>query len=203
RTSLYAVRTQVVPNERTNSLIVTATPETILLVQQVIEELDQPVEYQTTTYIFPVQNGQAADVANLLNQALRGGGGYSGYSSYSNRYSGRYGGTSFGFNRNNFNRGNFGGSSFRGSSSPYGSTSRPGGSFGQRRTRAAGEEALQGDNADPFVGAEGSDEEPPLVQEDEEEDSGRPATSRQFGGFRGGGGGFSVGGFHAAVLAAG
>ena len=71
--ALYAVRAQVVPNERTNTLIVTATPSNLAIAAMVIEELDKQVEYETTTYVLPLANAQAIDVAFLLEQALRTG----------------------------------------------------------------------------------------------------------------------------------
>ena len=54
--ALYAVRAQVVPNERTNTLIVTATPSNLAIAAMVIEELDKQVEYETTTYVLPLAN---------------------------------------------------------------------------------------------------------------------------------------------------
>lgn len=77
--ALYAVRAQVVPNERTNTLIVTATPSNLAIAAMVIEELDKQVEYETTTYVLPLANAQAIDVAFLLEQALRTGGTSSSY----------------------------------------------------------------------------------------------------------------------------
>lgn len=79
RTAFYAVRAQVVPNERTNSLIVTATPSNLAIAEMVIQELDKPVEFESTTYVLPLANAQAMDVAYLLDQALRTGGTSSSY----------------------------------------------------------------------------------------------------------------------------
>jgi general secretion pathway protein D len=61
---------QVASDTRTNSLVVTATPENQDVVGRVIRELDTPIETQTTTFVFPLQNAKATDVANLLLSAF-------------------------------------------------------------------------------------------------------------------------------------
>ncbi|HRF59463.1 MAG TPA: secretin N-terminal domain-containing protein [Fimbriimonadaceae bacterium] len=70
----------VVADVRTNSLVVTATDENQVLVDQVIKELDTEVQVQTSTFVFPLANARADQMANLLNQAFgtrqgAGGGG--------------------------------------------------------------------------------------------------------------------------------
>ncbi len=71
----------VVADERTNSLIVTATEENQQLVSKVIAELDTEVKVENTTFVFPLNNARAEDIASLLQQAfgtrtgLTGGGG--------------------------------------------------------------------------------------------------------------------------------
>ncbi len=57
---------QVAADARTNSLVVTATPENQEVVSRVIRELDTPVETHTTTFVFPLENAKASDVASLL-----------------------------------------------------------------------------------------------------------------------------------------
>lgn len=61
---------QVATDLRTNSLIVTATPDNQKVVSRVILELDRPVETQSTTFVFPLLNAKATDVANLLLSAF-------------------------------------------------------------------------------------------------------------------------------------
>ncbi|MBI3947527.1 MAG: type II secretion system secretin GspD [Armatimonadetes bacterium] len=176
RSSYSAVRTQVVPDTRTNSLIVTATPEHLELVESVIKELDQPVQYETTTFIFPVQNAQATDIATLLGQALRSGG-----SSY------RGGQWSAGGYRQGSSGSRPGSSSFRPSSQPTGSSSRPG---GNRRSRDPDQPPGAHGEAEAAAEETNADAEGWLPVEDEEDADGRPAASRQFQ--PGQGGGFSV-----------
>lgn len=61
---------QVAPDTRTNSLVVTATDENLVLIAKVIKDLDTPVDYQTSTFVFPLENARASDVATLLQQAF-------------------------------------------------------------------------------------------------------------------------------------
>ncbi|MEI7576707.1 MAG: secretin N-terminal domain-containing protein [Armatimonadota bacterium] len=60
----------VASDTRTNSLVITATDESQLIVAQVIKDIDKPVEFQNTTFVFPLNNAKADDVANLLNQSF-------------------------------------------------------------------------------------------------------------------------------------
>ncbi|HVT14142.1 MAG TPA: secretin N-terminal domain-containing protein [Fimbriimonadaceae bacterium] len=60
----------VVADDRTNSLVVTATPENQILVKKVIDDLDQEVPIQNTTFVFPLSNARATDVATLMQQAF-------------------------------------------------------------------------------------------------------------------------------------
>ena len=60
----------VASDTRTNSLVITATDESQLIVGQVIKDIDKPVEFQNTTFVFPLNNAKADDVANLLNQSF-------------------------------------------------------------------------------------------------------------------------------------
>lgn len=62
----------VVADARTNSLVVTATEANLKLVGDVIAELDQPVTYESSTFVFPLGNARADQVAQLLNQAFGG-----------------------------------------------------------------------------------------------------------------------------------
>lgn len=60
----------VAADARTNSLVVTATDENQLVVESVIKSLDKPIEFQNTTFVFPLNNAKADDVAQLLNNAF-------------------------------------------------------------------------------------------------------------------------------------
>jgi general secretion pathway protein D len=60
----------VVADDRTNSLVVTATPENQLLVDKVVRELDTEVPIQNTTFVFPLSNARATDIATLMQQAF-------------------------------------------------------------------------------------------------------------------------------------
>lgn len=55
---------------RTNSVIVTTTDENQALVAQVIKELDTEVKLESNTFVFPLENARADQVANLLRQAF-------------------------------------------------------------------------------------------------------------------------------------
>lgn len=68
----------VVADSRTNALVVTATEENQVLVGDVIKELDLDVPLAASTFVIPLNNARADQVANLLNQAFgtrTGGGG--------------------------------------------------------------------------------------------------------------------------------
>lgn len=60
----------VASDARTNSLVITATEESQLIVAQVIKDIDKPVDFQNTTFVFPLNNARADDIANLLNQSF-------------------------------------------------------------------------------------------------------------------------------------
>jgi len=60
----------VVADDRTNSLVVTATAQNQDVIAQVINELDTEVEYVDSAVVLPLNNARAADVATLLNQAF-------------------------------------------------------------------------------------------------------------------------------------
>lgn len=66
----------VVSEPRTNSIVVTATEDNQKLIDSVIKELDQEVTIENSTFVVPLANARADQVAQLLNQAFgtRGGG---------------------------------------------------------------------------------------------------------------------------------
>ncbi|MCC6445829.1 MAG: hypothetical protein IT210_20540 [Armatimonadetes bacterium] len=99
----------VVAEQRTNSLVVTATQDNLEVVTQVVKELDKEVIFENSAFVLTLQNARADAVAQLLNQSFSGRGGGAG---------GNLGGTRFGNrnqtqqrrnNRNNQNRFNGGG----------------------------------------------------------------------------------------------
>jgi general secretion pathway protein D len=60
----------VAADARTNSLVVTATEESLLISESVIKELDKAVEFQDTTVVIPLENAKADEIANLINQSF-------------------------------------------------------------------------------------------------------------------------------------
>lgn len=59
----------VTADERSNSLVVTATADNILVVESLIKELDKQVPVAETTFVIPLLNARADAVADLINQA--------------------------------------------------------------------------------------------------------------------------------------
>lgn len=109
--SLQSSFGQVVAEERTNTLIVSATEENHKIVREVIDAIDQPMTVEDTTVVVPLQNARADDMADLLNEAFGGGrGGFGGFGNFgrtgrSGRNNNR---TGAGRNRNQFGGGGFG-----------------------------------------------------------------------------------------------
>lgn len=97
---------QVTSDPRTNSLVVTATDANQVLVEQVIKELDQEVKIENSTFVVPLENARAENVATLLQQAfgtrqgVGGGFGRNQFGQNTNRNNTN--------NRNNNNRNNAG-----------------------------------------------------------------------------------------------
>ncbi len=60
----------VVSEPRTNSLVVTATEENLKLVEQVIDELDQEIKLENSTFVFPLANARADQISQLMQQAF-------------------------------------------------------------------------------------------------------------------------------------
>ena len=74
----------VAADARTNSLVVTATDESQLIVESVIKSLDKPIEFASTTFVFPLNNAKADDVATLLRSAFGTRAGLSGNTARTN-----------------------------------------------------------------------------------------------------------------------
>lgn len=66
--------TNIIADERTNSLIVLATERAYMRIVEMIRHLDIPLEGEGRIHVHYVQNGDASEVATTL-QALLGGGG--------------------------------------------------------------------------------------------------------------------------------
>lgn len=104
----------VVADDRMNALVVTATSENHAMVAAVIADLDKPVELAQSTFVFPLNNAKADDIATLLNNAFGSSGSRGGNTFGNNRFgnSGRFGGGNNNNrgnnNRNNRNSGGFG-----------------------------------------------------------------------------------------------
>ncbi len=62
----------VVADERTNSIIVTTTSQQVENVGNLIKQLDTDVsEYEQTTIVLPVENAEASDLAQVLNNIFQ------------------------------------------------------------------------------------------------------------------------------------
>lgn len=90
----------VTSDNRTNSLIVSATPDNQKLVAQVVAELDTQTQMAESTFVLPLDNAKADTVAQLLNQAFgsRTGGATQNQNQNRNNQNNQ--------NRNNFNNNN-------------------------------------------------------------------------------------------------
>jgi general secretion pathway protein D len=123
---------QVVPEIRTNSLIVTTNTQNMAVVEQIIKELDTPVQPAPNTFVLRLENARSMDVATLLNQAFNSNNRSSGYGGLGSTYgrsgyggTGGYGGGGGGFGGGgggfggNRGTGGFGGGN-RGSTVPSG-----------------------------------------------------------------------------------
>ncbi len=61
---------KVVADPRTNSVFITASSDRMRTINNLIDDLDRPVPAEATTYVFPLKNAQASDVAYALSQAF-------------------------------------------------------------------------------------------------------------------------------------
>ncbi len=61
---------KVVADARTNSLIITATAERSARIDEMIAALDVDVPLETTTFVIPLKNAQAADLEVILGRAF-------------------------------------------------------------------------------------------------------------------------------------
>jgi len=61
---------QAVADTRTNSVVVTTSPERMTAIENVIKQLDRPMPYASTVTMMSLQRANAGDVAQILNQAF-------------------------------------------------------------------------------------------------------------------------------------
>src|SRR5207237_231593 len=87
----------VVPETRTNSLIVTTSVERMAVLEATIHELDTPARPPANTFVVRLQNARSTDVATMLNQSFYSTGRpSSSSSSYGSSGFGGFGGGGFG-----------------------------------------------------------------------------------------------------------
>ncbi len=74
---------KVIADQHTNNLFVTANPERMIKIKDLIAKIDVDVPVETTTFVVPLKNAQASDVAYALSQAFstnnNNNGGYTNY----------------------------------------------------------------------------------------------------------------------------
>ncbi len=78
----------VVSDVRTNSVVVTTTPANLAIASKLVDQLDQPVDFQSTTFVYPLQNGRPDIIANLFLQAFGPRSGVNASASNRNTFSG-------------------------------------------------------------------------------------------------------------------
>jgi general secretion pathway protein D len=129
---------KVIPDERTNCLIVLAPPLQMREIQEIVEKLDvNPPLATSRIHVYRLKNAQALEMVQVLNNLLNGGNGPStlspttgkgslGRSSFNSAASGGMGGSSSGFGGMS---GGYGGSSMS-SSASFGGSMGGGGGFG-------------------------------------------------------------------------
>ena len=86
---------KVVPDPRTNFVLITATPERMILIDSLLDELDVEVPVETTTFVYKLKHAQANDIAYALGNAF---GTYQDPNQNNNFFGGFFGG---GGNNNN------------------------------------------------------------------------------------------------------
>jgi len=117
-------------DERTNTVVVAAPPDTLKTIESVIKEIDSDPTAESSFFIYPLRNATATNLESVINNLFgggRGGSGYRGSSSSSSSRGGRSSSSSFGGSSSRggssgFGSSGFGGSSSRGGSSGFGSS---------------------------------------------------------------------------------
>jgi general secretion pathway protein D len=67
--------TKIMPEARSNSLVIVATESAYLRILEVIREIDVPLEGEGGIHVHRVQNGDAEDIASTLSALISGAGG--------------------------------------------------------------------------------------------------------------------------------
>ncbi len=70
---------KVAAEARTNSILITATPEKMVKIEDLIDQMDVNIAVQSTTFVIPLNNAQASDVATALTAAFSSNGSNSQY----------------------------------------------------------------------------------------------------------------------------
>jgi len=70
---------KVVSDPRTNSVLITASADRMVQIDQLIDQIDVKVPVEATTFVIPLKNANAEDVASALGQAFNTANSNSGY----------------------------------------------------------------------------------------------------------------------------
>jgi general secretion pathway protein D len=127
---------KVIPDERTNSLVVLAPPMQMREIEEIVQQLDViPPNATSRMHVYRLKNAQAIEMVQVLNNLMNGGSGPSTLSPSTGRGSlgrgsslGMYNGSSFGSGFGGMSGGYGGTSGMSGTS--FGSSSSFGGSMG-------------------------------------------------------------------------
>jgi general secretion pathway protein D len=121
-------------DQRTNTVVVTGPTDTLNIIKDVLKQLDTNPVAEQTFFLYPLKNGQAADIAQTLNAlfAANGGGGSSVGGANGNRLS-----SSSGSSRSS-SSGGFGGSSSGGFGGSSGGSGGSSGGFGGGSSSSGG-----------------------------------------------------------------
>ncbi len=112
-TGLHAPKVTASSDDRTNTLVVSAPPDVLTVITNVVAELDANPAEQQAVFTYPVRNGQAVNIAAVLNNTFGWSASTTSSTSSTNRYSSgtsnnvmntRSGGSSFGSSSGGLNR---------------------------------------------------------------------------------------------------
>ncbi|MCY2927735.1 MAG: type II secretion system secretin GspD, partial [Planctomycetota bacterium] len=133
-------------DDRTNTLVVSAAPEAMKVIEDIVKELEKNGDQQQAVFVYRVRNGQAVNMAGLLNNIFGNGGttGTSAGAGTTGRQQSRTGGTGSTFGSFGSGTGSTGGM--------FGSTT--GGTSGLRGARSSSG-ALGGTGSSGRTGATG------------------------------------------------
>jgi general secretion pathway protein D len=67
-----ATLSQIIPDERTNKLIIVASPAAFERIQQIVKEVDVPTEAAGRINVYPLENANAEDLASTLQTLAQG-----------------------------------------------------------------------------------------------------------------------------------